>query len=125
MLYARQLLGLGDDGPRFYYSSRSAVDWLERNAGPNDKVLTNRNEFHMSRVKAVGPFLGVLNLNVWDAQRATWAESVEAVDRALATRDLGRVMTLARSLGATYAVVDWPAEDAAYRDDYYSVVRVQ
>jgi hypothetical protein len=125
MLYARQLLGLGDDGPRFYYSSRSAVDWLERNAGPDDLVLTNLNEFHMSRVKTVGPFLGILSFYVWEVQRAAWAESLEAIDRALATRNLGQVMTLARSLGATYAVVNWPVEGAAYRDDYYSVVRVQ
>lgn len=125
MLYARQFLGLADNGCRFYYSSRAAIEWLERNADSNDLVLTNLNEFHMSRVKSTGPFLEVVGLQVWDARRAKWAESIEALDRALATRDLGRIMTLARSLGATYAVVNWPVKDAAYQDDCYSVVRVQ
>ena len=55
----------------------------------------------------------------------SWAESLEAIDRALAARDLARIMTLARSLGATYAVVNWLVEDAAYHDEYFSVVRVQ
>ena len=125
MLYARQFLGLAGDGRRFYYSSRPAIEWLERHAGPDDKVLTNLNEFHMSRVKTVGPFLGVVHLQVWDVRRASWAESVEAIDLALASRDLGRVAALARSLGARYAVVDWPVDGAAYRDEYYSVIRVQ
>jgi hypothetical protein len=125
MLYARQFLGLADDGRRFYYSSRPAVEWLERNAGPNDRVLTNLNELHMSRIKSVGPFLGILDFQPWDVRRATWSRSLEAIDSALAARDLGRVMTLARSLGATYAVVSWPVEDAAYSDEYYSVIRVQ
>jgi hypothetical protein len=125
MLYARQFLGLADEGPRFYYSSRAALDWLERNTGPGDVVFTNLNEFHMSRIKTVGSFLGIMGLDVWDARRATWAETLDAVDRALATRDLDQVMTLARSLGATYAVVNWRVEEVAYHDDYYSIVRVQ
>lgn len=125
MLYARQFLGLADNGCRFYYSSRPTIEWLERNANSNDLVLTNLNEFHMSRVKSIGPFLEVVALQVWDVHRAKWAELIDKLDRALATRDLGRVMTLARSLGATYAVVNWTVNDAAYHDDCYSVVRVQ
>jgi hypothetical protein len=125
MLYARQFLGLAGDGRRFYYSSRPVIDWLERNIGPNDSVLTNLNELQMSRVRAVGPFLGVVDLQVWDARRAKWAELIVAIDRALTARDLAQVMALARSLGATYAVVDWPVEGAVYRDDFYSVVLVQ
>ena len=124
MLYARQLLGLAGEGRRFYYSSRPAMEWLERHAGPDDVVLTNLNEFHMSGVKTAGPFLGIVNLQVWELSRTTWAESVEATDRALATKDLAKVLSVARSLGATYAVVDWPVEGAAYRDEFYSVVRV-
>jgi hypothetical protein len=124
MLYARHFLGLAGDGRRFYYSSRSALEWLERNTGPSDRVLTNLNELNLSSVKTVGPFLGILDLDIWDARRATWAETLDAVDRALAARDLDQVMALARSLGATYAVVDWPVEQAAYRDDDYSIVRV-
>lgn len=125
MLYARQVLGLADDGCRFYYSSRHSIEWLERNADSSDLVLTNLNEFHMSRVKSIGPFLEVVELQVWDPRRAKWAESIEALDRALASRDLGRIMALARSLGATYAVVNWPVKDASYHDNCYSVVRVQ
>ncbi len=124
MLYARQFLGLADEGRRFYYSSRPALEWLERNATPNDTVFTNLNEFYMSRVKTVGPFLEIVSLDVWDVRRAQWAQTLGAIDRALSARDLAQVMALARSLGATYAVVSWPVEDAAYRDDFYSVVKV-
>lgn len=124
MLYARQFLGLGSEGRRFYYSSKPAIDWLKQHAGPNDRVLTNVDEFHGSGLKTVGPFLGVMDISVWELRRATWAEMVEAVNAALASRDLDRVRQLARSLGATYAVVDWPVEGAAYSDEYYSVVRV-
>lgn len=125
MLYARQFLGLAGEGRRFYYSSRPALDWLEKNAGPKDRILTNLNEFHGSRVETVGPFLGIVNMDVWDVRRANWAQSLDAIDRALATRDLDKVLALARSLGATYAVVDWPVEGAAYRDRHYSIVRVE
>lgn len=124
MLYARQFLGLGEAGCRFYYASRGAVDWLQRNASPDERVLTNLNEFHLFRPNSIGPYLGVVHLQVWDPQRARWAESTEAIDRALATRDVGRVTELGRALGADYAIVNWRAEPAAYRDDCYSVVRV-
>jgi hypothetical protein len=124
MLYARQYLGL-EGGRRFYYSTRALVAWLQRHAGPDDKVLSNLNELHLSGIKSVGPFLTVLSFQVWEPNRAKWAQSLESVDRALASRDLDRVRELARSLGATYAVVDWPVEDAVYRDAYFSVIRVQ
>ncbi len=125
MLYARQFLGLGGDGCRFYYSSKPAIEWLERHADPEDRVLTNLNEFHMFRDNSIGPFLGVVKLDVWDLRRAQWAQSTVAIDAALASRDVDRVLELGRSLGATYAVVNWPVEHAAHRDACYSIVRVR
>lgn len=125
MLYARQYLGLADDGRRFYYSSRPVLEWLGRSIGPDERVLTNLNELHGSRVKAVGPFLQIVTMDVWDPRRAQWARAIEALDRAMLARDLDRIKELARSLDASYAIVDWPVPGAVYRDEHYSVVRVQ
>jgi hypothetical protein len=125
MLYARQFLGLATTGHRFYYASKPALEWLEDHALPGETVLTRLDEFHMSRVKAVGPFLGIVNLDAWDPRRQTWSETLEAVDRALAAKDLERVKRLARVLHANYAIVDWPVPDALYHDQYYSIIRVE
>lgn len=124
MLYARQFLGLASDKRRFYYSSRGALDWLEHHARPNDVVLTNLDEAYMEPIKTVGPFLGIVRLDVWDPRREDWAQSLDAIDKALAAKDLDRVLLLAREMGATYAIVNWPVPGAAYRDRYYSVVEV-
>jgi hypothetical protein len=125
MLYARQLLGLADEGRRFYYSTLPLLEWLERNIGPDDNVLTNLDALYGTRVKAVGPFLHIVTLDVWDPRRAGWARSVELVDEAMRAKDLGRVMELAEKFGAAYAVVDWPVANAIYADGHFSVVRVR
>jgi hypothetical protein len=44
--------------------------------------------------------------------------------QAIATRDTERVKELARSYRADFAVVPWPARDAVYADDAFSVVPV-
>jgi hypothetical protein len=56
MLYARQFLGLAGDGRRFYYSARPVLEWLERNARPDEKVLTSLTEIHGLRMKTVGSY---------------------------------------------------------------------
>ena len=125
VIYARQFLGLAQDGARFYYSAQPVIAWLERNADRDDRVLTNLNEFHDTRTKSIGPFLKVLGFDVWDADRAKWAASLQEVDRVLATGDIDQVTALASRYGATYVVVTWPVKDAVYRDKFYSVVRVK
>lgn len=50
-------------------------------------------------------------------RRRTLAESIETIDRVLTVMDFGQAMLLGRSLGATYAVVNWPVEDAAYSNN--------
>lgn len=124
MLYARQFLGLAGEGHRFYYSSRGALAWLRLNAKPGETVLTNLNEFYMSPVKAVGPFLDIVTMDVWDVRRADWAQALVSIDDAMASHDLDRVIGIARRVGATYAVVDWAVDNAVYRDAFYSIVRV-
>lgn len=124
MLYARQYLGLADEGKRFFYSSRPMIEWLERSIGPEEKVLTNLNELYGTRVRAVGPFLQIVTMDVWDPERARWARSIDAIDAAMLAQDLDRVLEIARSLDASYAVVDWTVPGAVYRDKHYSVVQV-
>jgi hypothetical protein len=124
MLYARQFLGLADEGRRFYYSTLPLLEWLERNIGPDERVLTNLDALYGTRIKAVGPFLQIVTMDVWDPRRADWARSVELVDEAMRAKDLGRVFELAEKFGASYAVVDWPVSDSVYNDAYFWVVRV-
>jgi hypothetical protein len=124
MLFARQYLGL-DEGRRFYYSTQPLVQWLSANMGPDDVVLSNLNELHMAGLKSVGSFLTVLDFQIWDPRRGHWAEVLDAVHRAAAQHDLDQMMSIARTLKATYVVTDWPVEDAVYKDKYFYVVRVK
>ena len=125
LLYARQYLGLATGGPRFYYSAQPAVEWLRKHTGPSDAILTDRNEFHLAGLNAVGPFLGMVQLMVTDPARRTWKERADVVNQALVSADTGQVVEAARRYGATFAVVPWPVNGAAYRDEYFSVIRVQ
>ena len=124
MLYARQFLGLADEGRRFYYSSRPVLAWLERNIGRKERVLTNLNDIYGTQIEAVGPFLLIVTLDVWDPRRMDWSKVVDQIDVAMMARDLDRVLSIGRSLNASYAIVDWPVADAIYRDEFFSVVRV-
>lgn len=124
MLYARTFLGLGEEGRRFYYTARPAIAWLERNAGPKDLILTNANDFYVTHLRTTGSFLSIVSMDVWDLQREKWARALDRVDAVLATGDTAQVLALARELGATWAVVTWPVEGAAYRDATFSILRV-
>lgn len=125
VMYARHFLGLSNEGRRFYYSARDAIDWLDRNAGPKDLVLTNVDDFIILRARTVGTFLSVMSIDVWDHRRGTWLSSLDEVDRTMAVADTAGVERLARQLGATFAVVPWPVEDAVYRDPHFSILRLQ
>jgi hypothetical protein len=63
-LYARQYLGVASEGPRFYYSARGLLEWLDRNARPGDRVLTDRNEIGLAGLPVVGAFQTVANYSV-------------------------------------------------------------
>lgn len=124
MIYARQFLGLADEGRRFYYSSREAVRWLNQHARSNEVVLTNVDEFLMLHAKTAGAFLNVVSMDVWDTRRGKWASSLDSVDALMATKDTERVVRFAKMLGASWAVVTWPVQGAAYQDKYYSIIRI-
>ena len=124
MIYARQFLGLADEGRRFYYSARDAIRWLDQNAQPNELVLTNVDAFIMLRAKTAGTFLDIVRMDVWDTRRGAWARSLDSVDALMATGDTERVVRFAKMLGASWAVVTWPVEGAAYRDSHFSIIRI-
>jgi hypothetical protein len=126
MIYARHFLGLSGEGRRFYYSSRPAIRWLDDHTTAKDLVLTNVDDFTMlKRARTTGLFLNVVHMDVWELRRGSWAKSLEALDRSMATGDTEQVKRLARRLGATYAVVPWPVEGAAYRDEHFSILRTR
>lgn len=124
LLYARQVLGLPDEGAKFYYSARGVLRWLRENAGPNTRVISTLNELLLVDVDRVGPFNGLLNKAVAAPERKLWADSVADADQAIASGDLAEVDLVGRKYGATLAVVPWTAHGALYRDEYYSIVRI-
>lgn len=123
-LYARQYLGVASEGPRFYYSARGLLEWLDRNARPGDRVLTDRNEIGLTGLPVVGAFQTVANYSVANDARRGWKEEVDAVRRALASRDIDEVRRLAKKWNATLVIVPWPEPDALYRDQYFSILRI-
>jgi len=125
VIYARNFLRIEDGRPRFHYDSRGAIDWLVRNMRKGESVMTNLNEVYGSHIEAVGIFLNVVDRDTRSLARGEWADTLEAVDAALDSRDLERVKALARTLGATYAIVDWKVDGAVYHDAHYAIVRVR
>jgi hypothetical protein len=123
-LYARQYLGIATEGPRFYYSAKGLLDWLDKHAGPGDRVLTDRNEVTLAGIPVVGPFQNVAMLSVAEASRRDWKEQLDEVRKALASHDIAEVRKVAKTLGATLVVVPWPEPGALYQDEYFSVLRV-
>jgi hypothetical protein len=67
----------------------------------------------------------MVQLMVTDPARRTWKERADVVNQALMSGDTEKVVEAARRYGATFAVVPWPVNAAAYRDQYFSVIRVQ
>jgi hypothetical protein len=123
-LYARQYLGVASEGPRFYYSARGLLEWLDRNARPGDRVLTDRNEIGLTGLPVVGAFQTVANYSVTNDARRSWKEEVDAVRRALASRNIDEVRRLAKKWNATLVIVPWAEPDALYRDQYFSILRI-
>jgi len=124
MLYARQYLGLASNGPRFYYSTQGLLEWLNRNARPDDRVLTDRNEIGLSGLPVVGIFQSVVRLTVTDGARHDWKEGVDAVRQAFASHDIDEVRKVAKKWNATLVIVPWPEPGALYQDQYYSILRI-
>jgi hypothetical protein len=124
MLYARQYLGLANEGPRFYYAARGILEWLDRNARPGDRVLTDRNEVGLAGLPVVGAFQTVAQYTVTNPARHEWKEEVDAVRAALESRDIDQVRRVAKKWNATLVIVPWPEPDALYRDQYFSILRV-
>jgi hypothetical protein len=123
LLYARQLLGLDHGGERFYYSARGVVDWLRKNAGRDTRVVSTLNELLLTDVQRIGPFNGLLGIRIADPERKRWADSVVEVERAMSSHDIRQVEAVAKKYGAELAIVPWPAPNALYRDEHYSVIR--
>lgn len=123
-LYVRQYLGLASEGPRFYYSLRGVLDWLEKNARPDDRVLTDRNEIQLAGLPVVGPFQSVMAMRVTAMSRRDWKNELDAVAQAIASRDIDEVRRVAKTSNATLVVVPWPEAGALYQDENFSVLRV-
>lgn len=118
---ARSALGLAATRPLFY-ATRGARAWLAAHARPGERVLTDRDDFVLLRdLEVLGPRqVGATSSYVTPEQARLFTETV----RAYGTRDTDRVLALARSLGADFAVVGWPVSGAVYSDADFSVLRM-
>jgi hypothetical protein len=124
LLYARQYLGLANEGPRFYYSTLGVLAWLHANASPEDSVMTDRNEIPLAGLPVVGAFQRVMMMSVTVPARREWKNQLDVVAKALATHDLGTIFQTARELGATIVILPWQEQGALYRDENFSILRV-
>lgn len=125
LLYARQYLGLANEGPRFYYSALGVLGWLAANATPEDRVLTDRNEIPLAGIPVVGAFQRVMMMTVTLPARREWKNELDLVAKSLATRDLDTAFQAARDLHATIVIVPWQEPAALYRDANFSLLRVE
>jgi hypothetical protein len=124
---ARSALGIANStqGRPFYYSTEGAVRWARANIPRGARILTDRDEFVLLRhhevigakqLAAVPPKSGV--------ELPEMAQVFFMTSRAMNSRDIDGIGTLARRFGADYVVVPWEAPGALYADSNYSVLKV-
>jgi hypothetical protein len=99
--------------------------WLRANAGPEDRVMTDRNELPLAEIPVVGAFQRVMLMTVTVPARRVWKDELDQVASALATRDLVTIFQTARDLHATMVIVPWQEPAALYRDQNFSLLRVE
>lgn len=124
MLYARQYLGLWNEGPRFYYATRGMIEWLDRNAGPGDCVMTERDDIGLAGLPVVGSFQSIATYTPSDARREIWLKAVTAVRAAIASHDIEEVRKVAKKWKATLVIVPWAEPGAVYQDEHFSILRI-
>jgi hypothetical protein len=72
----------------------------------------------------VGAFQRVMMMSVTVPARREWKNQLDVVAKALATHDLGTIFQTARELGATIVILPWQEQGALYRDENFSILRV-
>ena len=86
--------------------------------------MTDRNEIPLAGLPVVGAFQRVMMMTVTVPARREWKNQLDEVAQALATHDLDTVMKTARELDATIVIVPWQEPAALYRDENFSILRV-
>jgi hypothetical protein len=122
--YARQFLALPQEGPLFYYSIENVVAWLNAHAPKGERVLSDRNDLLLAKVEVIGAFNSMQGKGIATSAFQQWREALDDVNRAYRSADLLDVERVGRKYHATFAVVPWSVPDAAYRDRYFSIVRI-
>ena len=122
--YARQFLGLPEDGPRFYYSIQNAIKWLNLNTAADERVISDRNDLMLARVDVFGDLNSMQKRGAATRAAQVRREAVEDVHRAFLSADVREIERVARKYKATYAVVARSMEGAPYRDRHFSIIRI-
>lgn len=121
---ARSALGLSAvSAAPLYYSTQNVREWLARNTPPGARILTDRDDMILLRDRNI-----IGNRQVGATAYYATLEQTDfflQTSRAMGAKDTGRLRELARSYGVDFVVVPWRVEDAAFRDDSFSVLAVR
>jgi hypothetical protein len=120
---ARSALGLSATAP-LYYSTQGVRAWLQANAPRGARILTDRDDMVLLRgVVIMGPRqVGATTFYTTPEQAELFLET----SRAMASRNLHRLIELGRLLGADFIVIPWRADGiAAFADNDFSVIAMR
>jgi len=125
VINARSALGITYSTP-FYYSTEGVIRWIRDNTAPGIRILTDRDELILLRDREiVGPRQVAAVPRKFGVELPAMTQMVFRTMETMRSRDTQRVERLAESYGADFFVVAWQVENALYRDNYFSVVRVR
>jgi hypothetical protein len=125
VINARSALGITYSTP-FYYSTEGVIRWIRDNTAPGTRILTDRDELILLRDREiVGPRQVAAVPRKFGVELPAMTQMVFRTMETMRSRDTQRVERLAESYGADFFVVAWQVENALYRDNYFSVVRVR
>ena len=125
MRNARSALGIGGGGnaSSLYYSTEQLRTWLDRNARPGTRVLTNRDDLSLLNLTLVGSRQAAAVAAV-TAKAVTWVDELSDTQKALSSGRTEEVVRVAQKHRAELAVVPWPVANAVYTDQLFSVIRI-
>jgi hypothetical protein len=121
---ARSALGIsGDNASPLYYSTENLRKWLDRNARPQTRALTNRDDLVLSKLTLVGSRQSAV-VAASTAKAMTWLDELSDAQKALSSGKTEEVVRVAQKYRAELAVIPWRATNAVYSDQFFSVVRI-
>lgn len=121
---ARSALGIGGGHiSPLYYSTEKLRVWLDLNAYPWTRVLTNRDDLCLLKLTLVGSRQSAAVAAI-SPKSGVWIEELSDAQKALGSGKTEEVIRVAQKHGAELAVTPWPVTGALYSDEFFSVIRI-